>query len=302
MKRFMINRLYAAYKALKDPQFSAASGVGASTALHSKVASAYGVAIGTEYLFECYRSDGTLRWRDGFHNLVTDVGMDYILYRLFDAAVAIPAFNTGGREVGIDWGGRRMPRHWTASTAIGLGEYVQPTTTGYSSAQGNFYICGARTGTFKTGASEPTGGSPWPTALGGSVVDNEVTWYRADWYIGLKGAGSAAAGDKASSHSGWTEINTQYSETTRQPFNPSSTTSASSPGRQLNSNAVSTFTFLTGDNPTVIAGAFLSNFPIKGNTTVGALYGNGEFTASRSAYAGDILNVTTQIKFTTSGA
>jgi hypothetical protein len=56
---------------------------------------------------------------------------------------------------------------WVATTETALGKYIKPTV-------GNtyYYKATARTGTFLTGSTQPT----WPTGIGETVVDGEVTW------------------------------------------------------------------------------------------------------------------------------
>ena len=56
---------------------------------------------------------------------------------------------------------------WVANTVYSLGDYVVPTT-----ANGYQYKCTARTGDFKSGATEPT----WGTTLGGTTSDDAITW------------------------------------------------------------------------------------------------------------------------------
>lgn len=57
---------------------------------------------------------------------------------------------------------------WVADTVTAVGTYIKPTV-------GNtyYYKCTARSGDYKThGTTEPT----WPTTIGGTVVDDAVTW------------------------------------------------------------------------------------------------------------------------------
>lgn len=56
---------------------------------------------------------------------------------------------------------------WTPDTVTYYGSLRVPTV-----ANGFIYRTSERSGTFKTGATEPT----WPTAIGQTVVDNEITW------------------------------------------------------------------------------------------------------------------------------
>ncbi len=105
--------------------------------------------------------------------------------------------------------------------------------------------------------------------------------YTAAWYLGCKGAGSAAVGDTAASHAGWSEI-TGYAAATR----PAITWGTTSGG----SNTATAVSFSINATNT-IAGAFVISDNTKGGTT-GTLYSVGDFAASRSVASGDTLNVT----------
>jgi hypothetical protein len=107
--------------------------------------------------------------------------------------------------------------------------------------------------------------------------------YTAEHYIGLKGSGSAAAGDTMSSHGGWSEV-ADYDEATREVFTPGSVSG------QSVSNAGSPAVFTMNDTYTV-AGVFLTTDDAKSGTD-GTLYSAGDFTAPRSGGAGDTLTVT----------
>ena len=102
--------------------------------------------------------------------------------------------------------------------------------------------------------------------------------YTAAWYLGLKGTGSAAAGDTLASHAGWSEV-TPYSG--NRPAITWGTTSSQS-------NTASAVSYsITGTS--TVAGAFIASV----NTgTSGILYSAGDFAASRSVASGDTLNVT----------
>jgi hypothetical protein len=108
--------------------------------------------------------------------------------------------------------------------------------------------------------------------------------YTAAWYMGLKGTGSAAAGDTLASHSGWSEV-TPYSGN-----RPAITFGTSSSG----SNTATAVSYSINASATV-AGAFVASV----NTgTSGTLYSAGDFAASRSVVSGDTLNVTLTVSFT----
>jgi len=99
------------------------------------------------------------------------------------------------------------------------------------------------------------------------------------WYLGLKGTGSAAAGDTLASHAGWSEV-TPYAGN-----RPAITFGTASGGSLAASSAVS---YAINASATV-AGAFIAS----ANTgTSGTLYSAGDFAASRSVVSGDTLNVT----------
>lgn len=105
--------------------------------------------------------------------------------------------------------------------------------------------------------------------------------YTAAWYLGLKGTGTAAAGDTLASHAGWAEVN-PYSGN-----RPAITFGSTSGG----SNTASAVTYtITG--AATVAGAFIAN----ANTgTSGTLYSAGDFAASRSVVSGDSLQVTVTV-------
>ncbi len=103
--------------------------------------------------------------------------------------------------------------------------------------------------------------------------------YTAAWYLGLKGAGSAAAGDTLASHAGWSEVTPYSGNRPAITFGTASSQSlAASSAVSYSINATET-----------VAGAFISSV----NTgTSGTLYSAGDFAASRSVANGDTLNVT----------
>ena len=113
------------------------------------------------------------------------------------------------------------------------------------------------------------------------------------WYIGLYGAGASntpAAGDTASSHTGWTE-NTNYSEANRPTATFASATNAN-PSVVTNTASKAVFTM---NATTTIGGAFLISNNTKGGTT-GTLFSAADFQSpgDRSVVSGDVLNVTYQ--------
>lgn len=133
----------------------------------------------------------------------------------------------------------------------------------------------------------------WAEEVHNTVVDeglNDVlnkylkgSSYTAAFYVGLKGAGTIAAGDTMASHAGWTEV-TGYSEGAR-PALTLGTVAAKSVDN-LASKAV-----FTANGSSTVAGAFVTTNSTKGGST-GTLYGAADFSGSRSLISGDVLNVT----------
>lgn len=111
------------------------------------------------------------------------------------------------------------------------------------------------------------------------------TWSTGTVYMGLKAAGTVAAGDTMASHAGWSELNISASSGARQAV----TFSAASAGAKTTSSAV---TFSITSSGTA-AGVFLvvGGSATNANTT-GTLFSVGDFAVSRSVVNGDSLNVT----------
>lgn len=104
------------------------------------------------------------------------------------------------------------------------------------------------------------------------------------WYLGLKGTGSAAAGDTLASHAGWSEV-TPYSGN-----RPSITWGEPSSASLSASSAVA----YTINATATVAGAFICSVA---SGTSGTLYSAGDFSASKSVTSGDTLNVTPTVAF-----
>ena len=103
------------------------------------------------------------------------------------------------------------------------------------------------------------------------------------WYVGLKGTGSAAAGDTMASHSGWSEV-TDYSQSVRQTL----TLGTAAAGSIDNSASKASYSI---NATATVAGAFINSDSTKSGTT-GTLYGVVDFASSRSVISGDTLEVT----------
>lgn len=115
--------------------------------------------------------------------------------------------------------------------------------------------------------------------------------YTAAHYVGLKLAGTIAAGDTMSSHAGWSE-STSYSNANRPTFTPGTV----SGGSVDNSASKASFTI---NGTATIAGAFLTTNNTKGGTT-GTLIGATDFGTARSVLSGDTLDVTVTATLTAS--
>lgn len=107
--------------------------------------------------------------------------------------------------------------------------------------------------------------------------------------MGLKGTGTAAAGDTQASHAGWSEVGGANAPTFS-GSRPTPSFSAASSGAKATSSAV-TFS-MTGSG--TVAGCFINigGSATKDDTT-GTLFSAGDFTAgSKTVTSGDTLSVT----------
>jgi hypothetical protein len=119
--------------------------------------------------------------------------------------------------------------------------------------------------------------------------------YTASVVMGLKGSGTAAAGDTQASHSGWSEVGganaPAYSGN-----RPTPSFSAASGGVKQTSASVS-FTFTSGGT---VAGCFinLGGSATKDSTT-GILFSAGDFSGgSKTVAASEVLNVSWSVTLT----
>ena len=102
------------------------------------------------------------------------------------------------------------------------------------------------------------------------------------WYIGLKGAGTPAAGDTMASHATWSEIS-DYSGDRKEW-----TEGAAASGSMTNASSVD----FSVTGTATIAGAFLNT---ASTGTAGTLYGVVDFASARSVISGDTLQVTVTV-------
>mgnify|MGYP003659687430 FL=1 len=103
------------------------------------------------------------------------------------------------------------------------------------------------------------------------------------WYVGLKGAGAAAAADTMASHAAWTEV-VDYSQSVRQTL----TLGTAAAGSIDNSASKATYSI---NGTATVAGAFINSDSAKSGTA-GTLYGVVDFGSSRAVISGDTLEVT----------
>lgn len=111
------------------------------------------------------------------------------------------------------------------------------------------------------------------------------------WYVGIKNAGSVAAGDTLASHGGWTE-NANYTGN-RQEY-----VEAASSSQSVTNSANKASFAITSDSQT-IAGAFLAS---AATGTTGTLLCVADFSSSKAADNGDTLEVTYTISAADDGA
>lgn len=123
------------------------------------------------------------------------------------------------------------------------------------------------------------------TTAGKNLLGNVMfggTSKSAAWYLGLKGTGSAAAGDTMSSHAGWSEV-TGYSEGARQTL----TLASFSSGTANNSGSAAVFTI---NASVTVAGVFCVDNSTKGGST-GTLYSVGDFSGGSVSLSSGTLTV-----------
>lgn len=106
--------------------------------------------------------------------------------------------------------------------------------------------------------------------------------------MGLKGTGSAAAGDTQASHAGWLEVGAVNAPAYTAPRKTPSFSAAAAGSKTT--SAVVAFTFTSGGT---VAGAFINigGSSVIDNTT-GTLFSAGDFAASKTVATNDVLNVT----------
>lgn len=107
--------------------------------------------------------------------------------------------------------------------------------------------------------------------------------YTAAWYVGLKGAGTIAAGDTLASHGGWSEVSAYTGN--RKALTLGSVAS------QSVDNTASPASFAINGTATV-AGGFICT---AASGTAGVLYGAADFSSSRAVISGDTLNVSVSL-------
>ena len=127
--------------------------------------------------------------------------------------------------------------------------------------------------------------------MAGTSLDG-VTTRITSWFVGLKAAGTPAAGDTLNSHPSWAELAAGTVYTGNRPaatFAVATTPSGSgNPSVVTNSASKATFNIITS---TTVVGAFLCN-AASGSTSSDTLFSAGDFSSSRSVVNGDTLQVT----------
>jgi len=111
------------------------------------------------------------------------------------------------------------------------------------------------------------------------------------WYVGLKNAGTVAAGDTLASHAGWTE-NSNYTGN-RQEYVEAAASS------QSVTNSANKASFSIDTDSQTIAGAFLAS---AASGTTGTLLCAADFSSSKSCDNGDTLEVTYTISAADDGS
>lgn len=113
------------------------------------------------------------------------------------------------------------------------------------------------------------------------------SFYTAQWYLALKGAGAPNSDDTLASHPSWSEV-TPYTGTRPLLVFTANAVENAGAGTAVLTSDVKTVS-ITTVGPTTVAGVGLTN-AVSG--TSGVLWNVADFAASRSVYAGDELRIT----------
>ena len=123
--------------------------------------------------------------------------------------------------------------------------------------------------------------------MAGTALDG-VTTRITTWYVGLKAAGTPAAGDTLNSHPSWSELAAGTVYTGNRPAATFATATTANPSVVTNTANKASFSIITS---TTVVGAFLCN-AASGSTSSDTLFSAGDFATSRSVVNGDTLQVT----------
>lgn len=94
------------------------------------------VGIRVTYRAWCYKPDGTLRWEDGFSNLVVTLGRNALLNNTFDAPAGAVAWYVGLKDTGAPAAGDTMASHAGWDTITPYSNATDPAWTKNGSASG----------------------------------------------------------------------------------------------------------------------------------------------------------------------
>lgn len=124
--------------------------------------------------------------------------------------------------------------------------------------------------------------------MAGTALDGTTTRITT-WYVGLKGAGTPAAGDTLNSHPTWSELAGGTAYTGTRPAATFAVATLANPSVVTNSASKASFVIIASNT---VAGAFLCNVA-SGSTSSDTLFSAGDFMGgSRTVSDGDTLQVT----------
>ena len=122
--------------------------------------------------------------------------------------------------------------------------------------------------------------------MAGTSLDG-ATARITSWFVGLKGAGTPAAGDTLASHGTWSELAGGTAYTGTRPAATFAAATTADPSVVTNSASKASFAIIATNT---VAGAFLCSVA---SGTSGTLFSASDFTGgSRSVVNGDTLQVT----------
>ncbi|TAK63646.1 MAG: hypothetical protein EPO24_04040 [Bacteroidetes bacterium] len=172
-----------------ETQLNAGGNVGAEASLEMQHAAHLKSLINHHYMVECYKPDGSLRWREEFDNLVVTEGRNKYLDATLKTGLTTPAWYVGLKGAGALAAGDTMASHAGWSEVTPYSNANRPAFTPGTIASGsvdnsaskavyNINATSTVVGAFMS--SDNTKGGTTGTLLGGGDFANSRSVYSGD--------------------------------------------------------------------------------------------------------------------------